>query len=1088
VKPTDRLPQLRKIVCDNAKLPSEWCRDPVNLTADGLMDLLPATFESLKRVRDDLRSEARAPLDKLVWSPPPPESPITVALYAPPGSGKSHIFNAICGQDVSPSGAAMHAITRFPVRASHDASLPHGRLDVCIVSKRNQPLTNEGHFSTVLDALAHIKRREAVLNETTVLCLDVRLASPCLAELGVVLVDLPGYPDLLNADFMRSVLQPFMCGVQRVDVLAAVGGRVLPDFRVLHELGFFDAQRAEDLPLLLRVYNRTDGKLWETPLHFGDNVTLGDMSEKQLEETIDILRLETIQGLLYHAGRNIDFVAPCNFVELVGRRLDVVPFFTEDDVRTPHNTTFKLLRAVLQHVRRFHAVNTAVATLAAWYASVHTAKHAANTGLWKATKDVAKLVDKVEVGALPHFEVEAALRGACDNVDVQDLLEWALSDQTNPELGLSCYVAALDAAVTQALLNYDDQLCGTVAQVVFQWERLLHESSLPDDVKGLLLEDAQARATDLLARSGDCAPCPSFQFKVCLLAETRQQARVRQAHEAMDSNIVAVLTDWPSLMTDITSAARSIFQRWSDYSVHGPLCNYIKAGRMKPPKELPEALKKAKSDQKMLIKVESALEKLVLTFAPLTHASKTTDMSTPITAAAPLPLVRRVAAPSNDKVLKRPPCQPDEVVYELKETARLATQDVRVLTDITIGPANELSYTAVSDATTKLLQDLSRALPDAGAADAPAPSPVEQQSDYLHPLFVLSKLRGVSSKGKKNSAGVEIVPPSFYLEHLRRDGLHHYVLAVVDADEVSVYLDKFVGDQQQLLLVTIASQPGVPINVGRKRQVIKLLAERVLELTCYWVLDDDLKDLYEVDVNGLPRPCTMARALYFAQVVLARELLGDDGASDVDAFKELLVEVAGSLPKDVMSILFSADNQRTLAKYWQTRGLDQHLIDGGLADKLTALRARRQQRVAQVALSNMSGKPAPAVKKLLLNASASHINRRQLYQCVLFHSPATRNVEYMQPEAFFQRLTPREEEDWRALCARTAGNNAEKTSLANVGFKHEDWLLASELLPQQQRAGYLLFRFGFRTRNVPSVVNQRALAVQVDTAVSSNTD
>ena len=89
------------------------------------------------------------------------------------------------------------------------------------------------------------------------------------------------------------------------------------------------------------------------------------------------------------------------------------------------------------------------------------------------------------------------------------------------------------------------------------------------------------------------------------------------------------------------------------------------------------------------------------------------------------------------------------------------------------------------------------------------------------------------------------------------------------------------------------------LNVGRKRQVIKLFAERSLSLPLYWVLvrrtkrhrptspadalrrrkDDDIASFAEYQHGTVPRECSIDRALVLMQEVLRSEL-GDLGLSE----------------------------------------------------------------------------------------------------------------------------------------------------------------------------------------------------------------
>jgi len=74
-----------------------------------------------------------------------------------------------------------------------------------------------------------------------------------------------------------------------------------------------------------------------------------------------------------------------------------------------------------------------------------------------------------------------------------------------------------------------------------------------------------------------------------------------------------------------------------------------------------------------------------------------------------------------------------------------------------------------------------------------------------------------------------IIKPQLYLDQLKEDeGLQYLVIAVVDEGEEDYYFKMFEHhcDDNRFVVMKIQKQAEFEINVGRKRQVIKSVAER----------------------------------------------------------------------------------------------------------------------------------------------------------------------------------------------------------------------------------------------------------------------
>jgi len=183
----------------------------------------------------------------------------------------------------------------------------------------------------------------------------------------------------------------------------------------------------------------------------------------------------------------------------------------------------------------------------------------------------------------------------------------------------------------------------------------------------------------------------------------------------------------------------------------------------------------------------------------------------------------------------------------------------------------------------------------------------EQDNRALSPIFVMTKVR--ATKGLINRL------PNLYMDALRQDvPTGHYVVAVCDRKEEFYYHALFTEPlrEKRLLLLSLDDQhEALPINVGRKRQLAKWFSHHMGLLRC-WALDDDIEQFYEHDEIGFQVPCTMARALLFAELVLQMELEDKCDMANQDYLKS-----------------------RGIAKATNTGGYDEYVIF--MRDKFTEL-------------------------------------------------------------------------------------------------------------------------------------------------------
>jgi len=283
----------------------------------------------------------------------------------------------------------------------------------------------------------------------------------------------------------------------------------------------------------------------------------------------------------------------------------------------------------------------------------------------------------------------------------------------------------------------------------------------------------------------------------------------------------------------------------------------------------------------------------------------------------------------------------------------------------------------------------------------------------LYPIFVPTKLRGQKDENK------QIVPvtPQLYSSDLDDDFPGSIVVPVIDKSEESQYKEFISKRHKNITFVVIINdsleedeENRLKINVGRKRHIIKLLAEYVLKLSRYWVLDDDIKNFYEVAEALYHAPCSIGRALYYAQLVFKQEIQEESfmqRASDLiwELFKcsDTTSDAAKLLSKyTVLKDLPPEVSAQTYAVKQEFSLFEQLCKKAGIHSKLEEIMKEKLCRVAQVALYNRNTN-FQAIRNLqIIKGDYSHINREQIYQVVLFNSKATQGIEYMNREDFFR--------------------------------------------------------------------------------------
>jgi hypothetical protein len=281
--------------------------------------------------------------------------------------------------------------------------------------------------------------------------------------------------------------------------------------------------------------------------------------------------------------------------------------------------------------------------------------------------------------------------------------------------------------------------------------------------------------------------------------------------------------------------------------------------------------------------------------------------------------------------------------------------------------------------------------------DNPADIPV------IHPIFIPSKLRGRQGE----TEDVEVVVPQLYTDQLE-DFPKTFVIPVVDSSEAERYRDHISkrSISVKFMMVIDDSNSEFPINIGRKRHLIKIFAEQVLKLDRYWVIDDDIAIFIEM-VELLRRaPCSIGRALHYAQRVLQKELEIEGYESKAEELLKQIYET-GQYQLSLFNFIAPYLSQNSMSTYHAAivndpEGFEKLCNEAGLLDKLQDIQKDRLLRVGQVALYNRIDRSSEKRDLLIMKGNFSHINRGARYQVVLFNRVAMEGIEYMSKEEFFQ--------------------------------------------------------------------------------------
>jgi hypothetical protein len=993
---------------------------------------------------------------------------VTMALFGRVGLGKSFVVNSIAGANVTRSADQAESQTPCPVRVTDDKDLPEGEMNVQVVFRSGEdprPAPSVADAEKIVCALP---------DASDVLCIDVFINSPTLRELGMRIVDLPGYPEC-NASKeipVTDMIKAFIgAGEHRVDVVACIGPRADMEQGHLDRLGLFaDIQTSPKVVFLLNPRN----PVWEVTTVAPH--TYGVLTDDELLKYTNDIRLMLIEKLWNYAfppeaedgvastparlsladvltvGKRMDFLAfgtllrhPPFFLEQSPERErraraflrgtmvwmeQVLPLAFTERSRSPLHlhvlatlgtcphprrsemkgnvgvlgeqlsvVTFDALHDVVRAVRLDRELQRTGESLRQWRHVATTRKLALNSDLSSARNAINKLVVAFKKQHDPSetaFEFDADESFETVFNDMQDELarvaevvaDEAEADQQITELG-----RALDAIAHAALTEFNTTCKNETKTLVIQWTDHVEEAGKGlDKVKKQIVDDANDRC-EAFDENGDdtSTPLPGDPPNMQLFSRHMSNDQLKTVLKRIGSGgddpatlaRVCPRAVFTAVRTALDEQADEVRKAWRAYKVEGALCDMIAGSRGRAPKAEAKAVGGLAKEQQAARAMSTVLEVLVESLSPSVYASPRTRTTSATRGAQRMlnsgyrmPAIQRSYAQWNDAVLDRPAKHLEPADFGVRKTPRPPGAHERILAQVDVSLAaggaatGEMTFTAVEDA-------------DLVKMSVPTSSVQRDTPAVVFPIFVVSKLRATKANVVKQL-------PSWYTDELESDKDAAWrVVMVVDRSEEQYYLEQSPANVK---LVSIQTPPGLPLNIGRKRQVLKLFTEQVLGLTCYWVLDDDFSHFVEVEGLGLMHPPTsMARALVFAQEVLAHELK-PGGRDCVDEFTTLLSKAmkagwrshdeAREAAGDVLNSILPHELARHEA--WHSQSLDEKIVlSMGSDAELLELRGRTQRRTAQIALSQFGSIASHAACRLAMGYT-SHINRLQAKYVVSF--------------------------------------------------------------------------------------------------------
>ena len=557
----------------------------------------------------------------------------------------------------------------------------------------------------------------------------------------------------------------------------------------------------------------------------------------------------------------------------------------DKDRLSPHiaGASCALLERALNDARRYKATLEAQRLLSNWRQLVFREKMLANKAVSSNTqyiRDAAKNCKQSPPepdvsGLLQAFEwadLEEQMDQLCWHGDGEapELQDGARSDDSEIIQRLKHLAFLLNTTARQVLQLYQSNMREFAASQVDKWrEAVIAKKPIPQEAKTILADDAVVRAQMLRDAEPHAGwPWPSEalddEFRVILLEELGLPDL--QAYTRADRYVW--VQDRLRLRAGLRERLKSLHEQWAKYDVTGPYAQRQQgarrgAGAKKKEKAQQGAVDKAK----VLCDLDTGLERVLEAVSPLSNRAVRKQEKPISIKSQPFPEVQRLPASKNDQVLQlgcplvEAP-EPDREWWPSTSAhARPDGEHPKVLTRIKIernaAQEYQMTFTVPPDTMKEQLQELGKAiLVDSQLGQRLQPPNVTKKNDRLHPLFVLSRLRGTRLVGTDGAESFKVYEPHLYADTICEDesNIKHLVVAVVDEDQLDAYLWRFRDRSSNLLFISISSPAELPLRVGRKHQVIKSFASYQLGLHMYWVVDDDLDEFLRADQDRAAAP------------------------------------------------------------------------------------------------------------------------------------------------------------------------------------------------------------------------------------------
>jgi len=320
------------------------------------------------------------------------------------------------------------------------------------------------------------------------------------------------------------------------------------------------------------------------------------------------------------------------------------------------------------------------------------------------------------------------------------------------------------------------------------------------------------------------------------------------------------------------------------------------------------------------------------------------------------------------------------------------------------------------------------------------------------------------------------------------------VIIVVDEGEADMYREYLNDDlwspcesNKQVVLMRVGGPDQWTLNVGRKRQVMKLLMETLKKRNdiCnerYVTHDDDLRCLETLNKIGGSIPITLPDAIMFLHKIMDDGKHGQEpqpitlpGQKDPITWESFLFQALGNdMDQSLGKVIF---DPKLRLSVWQGTSEEptwneleakiKSRVSGAKDPQLTLLwnhfRADRNP-VAMVSVMNKEQRYKGKQCSSMFLGRYTHRNSTQMYSFVLHQISSLEGVHFMNPDHFF--AMPCDEDHprysiWKEMehgmqvhlpkieQGRTQAYDEEWA--ANFGYKHEDRLFANRAQKDMNR-------------------------------------